>query len=161
MEVEREKVSGQSALRTAVLGLVAALGIIALGSACGDDHARTYKPNATDASVKKEAKEALEATKDYAAKKRDEFWVDMQKELDALDKRLDELRDRALNANAEIRKEIDDSRVDIEKKRTTARVKLEELKSAAANRWEDLQKAIRSAVDDTRSALDKAWAKLK
>jgi len=106
------------------------------------------------AEAKAKNKEAVDATVAAAQLKRDEYVVAMRKQLDDLDVKYAELKDRAAKAEGEMKKELDKKVAEAKVKRDAAAEKLDELKSASADRWEKIKDGVGNAFDDLKKAFE-------
>jgi hypothetical protein len=89
---------------------------------------------------------------ELAAKaKRDEYVREMQKQLDQIDAKYEELKASAAKAEGQAKKDLE-KKVEVAKvKRDAAAQKLDELKVAAPDRWEKIKDGVGSAFDDLKS----------
>jgi hypothetical protein len=106
-----------------------------------------------------ELKIAVTEDKDVAAKaakaKRDEYVLEMQKELDALDAKYDELKASAAKAEGPAKKDLEKKLEEAKLKRDAAAKKLNELKEAAPDRWEKIKDGVGNAFDDLKKVFNK------
>ena len=87
------------------------------------------------------------ATKDEALK-------DMNAELEMLDKKVSQLKDKADKAAGDAKATLEAKWKDSAAKREAAAKKLEELKAAAADKWETIQKDADKLLDDAKKAVE-------
>lgn len=116
---------------------------------CGGDTSAAKKVE--EAKVK--VGEAGSATLEAAKAKRDEFVVEMNKQLVTLDAKYEELKAKAAaatpEAKANMQKLVDEAKA----KREVAATKLEELKTASAERWEKIKGGVGDAMEDLKKAF--------
>ena len=88
---------------------------------------------------------------EVAAKaKRDEYTSEMQKQLEGLDAKYEELKTRAAKAEGPAKKDLEKKVEDAKGKRDAAANKLDELKKAAPDRWEKVKEGVENAFDDLK-----------
>jgi len=141
--------------RTTVSAWLLAVALASLG--CDAKTSSSSASGSTDqkaAEAKAKSKEALDATVAAAQAKRDEYAAAMRKQLDDLDAKYAELKDRAAKAEGDAKKDLDKKLAAAEVKRAAAAAKLEELKTASADRWEKIQVGVGDAVDDLKKAFE-------
>jgi len=143
-----------AALRTAAIGFVAALGIIALGAACGERDSRAAAPPPAERS----GAQPVDASYTQV---RDDFASKIDHELAAFDRRIDELRSKATSASADVKAEVDEDLDRLADRRRELGKKLSELRAGASDRWEDFKAALTSGVDDMKVTIDRVASKLK
>ena len=106
----------------------------------------------SDGSTKLEL--AVSEDKDVAAKaaqaKRDEYAAAMQKQLDELDVKYEELKTSAAKAEGQAKKDLEKQLEEAKVKRDAAAKKLGELKEASPDRWEKIKDGVGNAFDDLK-----------
>ena len=103
--------------------------------------------------VKKETKEAADATKRLASETKKEFAASVEKKLDALRAELESLRQRAKKQTGEASESLDEQIASLEEKEKVAQTKLSKLKKASGNAWKSFKAGVESAVDDFEKGL--------
>lgn len=103
----------------------------------------------TGDDVEREVGEAVDATTEFAAQKKDEYVERMQKQIDELDGKIAKLEEQAADVSEDARAEWEEQLQTLKEKRRVAGEKFDELKSSSQDAWKDFQ----AGVDD-------AWAKL-
>jgi excinuclease UvrABC helicase subunit UvrB len=119
--------------------------------------ALTVRANSTNApataeDVKRETKEALEATKDYTAQQVKEFNKKAEAKFRKLGKKLDELKAKADKRTGQSRADLDKKIAEAQKRADELKPKLEELKAATSNAWFE----VKTALDHDLKELEKA-----
>jgi len=130
------------------LMLMAAVGLSSLG--CGGDTAADKK--VSEAKVK--IGEAASATVDAAKAKRDEYAVELNKQLDVLSVKYDEMKVQAAKAQGEAKIVLDKKLEEAKVKRDEAAKALAELKTASAERWEKVKTGAGKAFDELKKSFD-------
>ena len=100
-------------------------------------------------NVKKEVNEAVEAAKE-------EFVSKTNEELAALDKEIEDLKEKARVATAETQEKVNEQIVEIERQRKLAAEKLDQVAKATGNAWKELKGGAQSAWKDLKNSVKKA-----
>jgi hypothetical protein len=82
--------------------------------------------------------------------KQEEFAREMHKQLDALDAKYEDLKNRAAKAEGQAKKDLAKQLAEAKVKRDAAAKKLDELKKADAGRWEKIKDEVGSAFEDLK-----------
>jgi len=106
------------------------------------------------AEAKAKTKEAADATVAAAQAKRDEYAVAMRKQLNELDVKYAELKERAAKAEGDMKTQLDKKVAEAKVKRDAAAEKLDELKTASADRWDKIKDGVGNAFDDLKKAFE-------
>ncbi|GAO37730.1 hypothetical protein SCT_3166 [Sulfuricella sp. T08] len=112
-------------------------------------------PKAGSADVRKEAGEAVDATKAKARQERDEFVGKAQKELAELNKKMAELKKKAKKLSGEGKAKLDRQIQDLEPELKAAEQKLADLKSATGEKWEELKAGVSGAIGRLKQSMQK------
>ncbi|CAN5381747.1 hypothetical protein BH10PLA2_BH10PLA2_26190 [soil metagenome] len=121
---------------------------------CGTNTSSTPATSAKMSNAKDKIKDAADATVEAAKAKRDEYAREMNKQMEALDVKYEELKSRAAKANDQAKKDLD-KKVEVAKvKRDAAAKKLDELKEAGADRWEKVKDGVGRAFDDLKKVIE-------
>jgi hypothetical protein len=88
-----------------------------------------------------------------AKAKRDEYAREMQKQLDDLDAKYEELKAGAGKAEGQAKKDLEKKLEEAKVKRDAAAKKLGELKEAAPDRWEKIKDGVGTAFDDLKKVF--------
>ena len=106
--------------------------------------------------VKKETKEALQATKAYAYAQKAEFVESMKIELAALDKEIEALAVKVESSSAATKEEAK-ARLQALRERTAGLNKeLDGVKDATESTWEDVKAGFKKGYDETKDAFNQA-----
>jgi len=112
---------------------------------------------AVDAKVsraKEEIKRAADATAEAAAAKRDQYAVEIRKQLAALDVKIAELKEQVGKAAGQTKKDLEKKLEEARSKHADAAKQLDDLKDATADRWEKLKAGVGKAVDDLKKVVE-------
>lgn len=121
---------------------------------CGPEQPPRTPADRKVAEAKVKIGEANDATVVAVTAKRDEYAIEMQKQLDILDAKYRDLEKRAGEAKDEAKKKLDDAVKVAKEKRDVAAKKLGELKTASAERFEKIKEGVGNAFDDLKKAFE-------
>ncbi len=130
-----------------------ALGAIAAG--CGGPGREDGRDVTTD-EIRKETREALDATGRLIIQKKEEFMTQTRKELETMDARIEELQVKAEAASAEKRAEIKEDIRKLREEYAAAKSRMEEFQSSGEKAWEDMKSGMEDAMKDLQKAYDRA-----
>lgn len=131
--------------------------VLSLWTACAS---KTEK-SADSEQVKREASEALEAAKTYAAQKKRAYQEKVETELNELNRAIDRLQAEAQQAGSKTKAEFMKEIGKLEKQKESANKKLAELKSQSAEAWEDFKADFDAALEELKRSYDRAKSHLK
>jgi DNA integrity scanning protein DisA with diadenylate cyclase activity len=107
-----------------------------------------------------EAREAIEATKQYTVQQKEAFHRKAHEELVAIQEQVFALQGKASKALAVIRTELQKSINELGKKWDIAKNKLDELRAATDAKWIDVKTGMTSALDELKNSYLKALSHL-
>jgi CHASE3 domain sensor protein len=136
-----------------------AVSIILAGCAKNDQTAteQTTPPRETPVAasdVKKEVKEAADATKNYLDKNKDQFMASVDTQLKTFDARINELGQKAEGLKDDTKVEADKVLDGLREKRGELTPKLDELKKSSAQSWQEIKSGFSAAMTDLEKALE-------
>lgn len=111
-------------------------------------------------TITKEAKETLEATKQYTMEQKEAFQRKAHEELAIVQKQIGTLREKGQEVSAATRAELQKSIDELEKKKDVARRELEQLKAVTDSKWAVMKANVNSALEDLKSSYQKAVSRL-
>ena len=132
--------------------LAALLGLVLAISACEKKEEKA-PPKVSSEDVKKEAKEAVGAAVEYVNQERDEFVNKAQKDMDAINVRIEELKKKAQDATGEAKVKLEQQIESLEQRRQAAEEKLDALKSATGEAWKDLKADVEAAIHHLKQSF--------
>lgn len=141
-----------------VLVLILAAGVGLEAGRQGEAAEPRDKVTADD--IKKESKEALEATKEYTAQQKDAFYKKAQAELDEMQAKIVRLKAEAGKASGKVKADVEKMIHELEEQKEAAAKKLEALQSASGRAWNDLKAGMNSAMDDLKKSYQRARSRL-
>ena len=144
-----------------VRGLLAIMLLLALGAlpGCGEKEQTQSKPAAVSKEdVKKEAKEAYDATKAYTQEQMQDFRKQMEIKLNEYGEKIDQLQAKAEKLGEDGKAKAEQQLTALRQKRDEVSEKLKDLSSSAGTAWEQVKSGIAEAMDDLGNAYKKAAA---
>lgn len=111
-------------------------------------------------TIAKEAKETLEATKQYTIEQKEAFQRKAHEELAVVQKQIGALREKGHEVSTATRAELQKSINELEKKKDAAKRELEQLKTVTDSKWAAMKANVSSALDDLKSSYQKAVSHL-
>ncbi|MEW6742082.1 MAG: hypothetical protein AB1486_04925 [Planctomycetota bacterium] len=124
-----------------------ALVTLAIMLGCGDSE--------TARAARKEAEEAVRATKEHLAAEKARFIANYEEEIAALERVLDELRGEVNRATEEARRDLPQRIAELEAKKQAALEKLESLKQAGLEQWNNFKEGANRTLEEFRKAFEK------
>jgi len=106
--------------------------------------------------AKKETKEAIDATRDYAYAQRADYAAKIRAELAELNKEIDRLSAKAESSSASARAEAKGKLQEVREKLARLSEKLDGVPSATESTWEDVKSGVRKGYDEVKDAFDQA-----
>lgn len=113
----------------------------------------------TDA-ITKEARETLEATRQYTTQQKAAFQQTAREELEAIQRQILLLQSKVGQASASARAELQQSIGELEVKKDATRKQLEELKSATGSKWDEVKSSIHRALDEMKQSYRDALSRI-
>ena len=144
-----------------VRGLLAIMLLLALGAfpGCGEkEQPETKSTSVSKEDVKKEAKEAYEATKAYTQEQMQAFRKQMEIKLNEYGEKIDQLEAKAEKLGGDAKAKAEQQLTALRQKRDEVSEKLKELGSSSGNAWDQLKSGIDAAMEDLGNAYKKAVA---
>ena len=144
-----------------VRGLLAIMLLLALGAfpGCGEKDQAPSKPaTVSKEDVKKEAKEAYNATKAFTQEQMQAFGKQIETKLNEYGEKIDQLQAKAEKLGGDAKTKAEQQLTALRQKRDEVSEKLKELGSSSGNAWEQLKSGIDAAMEDLGNAYKKAVA---
>ena len=110
--------------------------------------------------IVKEARETLQATKEYTDQQKAAFQRKAQEELAALQQQITALRGKVEDASASTRTELQKSLNELEKKKDGVREKVDELRQTTDKKWQDVQDGMNSALHELKQSYQKLLSRI-
>ena len=108
--------------------------------------------------VKKEVKEAYEATKAYTQEQMQAFRQETETKLDEYKKDIDQLQAKAETLEGDAKAKVEQQLTALRQKRDEVSEKLKNLSSSGGNAWEEIKSGINAAMQELGDAYQKAAA---
>lgn len=119
----------------------------------------------TSSDVKEEVNEAVDAASRYAGQTKDEYQAAMQKKLDELDAKIEELQAKSAAASEEaqddVKQQYQETMATLKEKRQAAADEFNELKEASGDAWKDFAAGVDAAWNDLSAAFSSAADEFK
>jgi len=144
-----------------VRGLLAIVLLLALGAfpGCGEkEQTQSKTPTVSKEDVKKEAKEAYDATKAFTQEQMQDFLEQTETRLAEYKKEIDQLQAKAEKLEGDVKAKAEQQLTALRQKRDEVSEKLKDLSSSSGNAWEQLRSGIDAAMEDLGNAYKKAAA---
>jgi Skp family chaperone for outer membrane proteins len=139
------------------LALIALAGVL---TACSGSNDR----DASDTSVedaRREIGEAADATAEALEDTLDEYRRGVARELDEIDREIEELKATAEEKGDEARAKADAALEELDERRRAVARELDKLKSSSGEAWDDVRGGIDRAMADLKNAYEKAKEELE
>ena len=145
-------------LKNGLLTIMLLLALVAV-QACGEKKNPQSKAATTSkADVKKEVKEAYDATKAYTQEQMGAFQQEAETKLAEYKKGIDQLQSKAENLEGDAKAKAEQQLTALRQKRDALSEKLTDLSSSGANAWEQIKSGVDAALEDLEDAYQKAAA---
>lgn len=136
------------------LVLLVLFSILAINALQAEDSSKATK-------VKQKASETVDATKEYASEKKEQFQSRMKKDLENFDAEIERLKEKSKSAVGSAKQEIEDQLRKVEAQRVTVAEKMGELSRSSGDAWKDVKKGVESAYSEMKNAFKKASSHFK
>jgi uncharacterized protein YukE len=110
--------------------------------------------------VAKEARETLEATKQYTAQQKEAFERKAHEELVAIQRQINGLRGKVTEASESTRAELQKSLNELEQKKDRVKQKFDELKGTTDAKWHDVQEGMNNALNELKRSYQKLLSRM-
>lgn len=110
--------------------------------------------------IVKEARETIEATKEYTVQQKEAIERKAHEELASLQRQITELRGKVTKASDATRAELQKSLNELEKKKDGVKARLEELKGATDAKWHEVQEGVTTAMNELKQSYQKLLSHL-
>ena len=142
-------------------GLLALVLLLALGAfaGCGENEQSQSKPaTVSKEDVKKQAKEAYEATKVYTQEQMQAFREQTEARLAEYEKDIDQLQAKVEKLEGDAKARAEQQLTALRQKRDAVSEKMKELGSSSAGAWEQIKSGIEAALEDLGNTYKKVAA---
>ena len=119
----------------------------------------TRDTNVAAYQMREKVRDAVDATKNYAAQNKDQFVASMETKMKELDRKIDELSSKGETLAADAKSDANKALDSLREERTQLRQKFDELKKSSQDTWKDVKAGCESAMKELEKAFDNAKAK--
>jgi len=141
---------------TGRLSIIVLVFILAALPGCSKKEQTENNETVSGEDVKKEAKEAYEATGEYTQQQIQDFWEQMETRLTDYGKKIDLLQAKTEDLKGDARSEADQQLAELRQKYGDVYDKINELKNSGSGAWSQLKSGIDAAMEDLGDAYQKA-----
>jgi len=120
----------------------------------GKNYAVLVANHPTLEEVRREIREALQGTKNYAFQQKEEYTKKLETQLKRLDEQVEELKSSIKDAAA--KPENQELLKDLQAKRAVVQEKLDKVRTSSAAAWEEVKAGLDAAVEDLMKSFQKA-----
>lgn len=110
--------------------------------------------------ITKEARETVEATKEYTAQQKEAFQQKANEELVTIQKQISALQGKAREVSAATRADLQASISELEKKKDAAKDKLNALRATTDEKWNAMKSGVDTALDEIKTSYRKVVSRL-
>jgi outer membrane lipoprotein-sorting protein len=144
-----------------VRGLLAIILLLGLGAlaGCGEsEQSQSTPPSVSKEDVKKQAKEAYDATKAYTQEQMQAFREQTAARLAEYEKDIDQLQAKVEKMGGDAKAKAEQQLTVLRQKRDAVSEKMKELGSSSEGAWEQIKSGVESALDDLGNTYKKVAA---
>ncbi len=98
---------------------------------------------------------------DTPKKEREDYKKDMQEKMKSLDRKIDEMKGKAVELKEETKKEFNKGMAELREKQRAAKKEWRKVKRTAGNKWEKVKSDMDAAIQDLEKAYDKVASRFK
>lgn len=143
-----------------ILMITFACGLFLFLSACGNQESPTTAQKGTSANeVKKEVREATDAVGDYTKEKMAEYQHSLEAQLQALDRKQEELEEKARQAGKETQAEMQEVIEKLKTQKEEVDIQLQKLSLATGEAWKEMKSATDKALENLKAGYNRALEK--
>jgi hypothetical protein len=142
------------------LVVVLSLGTGAMARSVKKD-AITPAPTAAADKVKKEAAEAVHASKEYASLKKEEYEGRLKKDLAEVDAQIIRLRERLKTEGKESKEKLKEHISKLEDERDEVRSEFKKLSNQSGKAWDDIRQGFEHAFSGLKKSMKSATSRFK
>jgi hypothetical protein len=124
-------------------------------SSCGKQEEPPKPKEVTPQQLKEQAGQLMNTAKDYLQQQKEKLLQDFSGRLQALDKKIDELKAEADKATPEMKAKLETAVKQLQEKEGVVKKQLEESKSAVGKAWDDLKANLDQTLKQMNQDLEK------
>jgi chromosome segregation ATPase len=103
-----------------------------------------------------EARREAEKVANDAARERSEARMELQKDVDAVDRKISYLKERASAVKGDVKKNADVARAEAETRRTTLQTNFRKLETETGAAWDSAKAEVKQNISELKAAVD-SW----
>lgn len=111
--------------------------------------------------AKKETAEAIEANKEYALLKKEEYESRLKKDLAEVDAQIVRMRERLKNEGKESREKLSEQLTKLEAERDSVRAEFKKLSKQSGKAWDDIRAGFQHAYEGLSKSVKSATSRFK
>ena len=138
--------------------VILALGLLLSLAGCGKK-AEAGPPAGSVDKLKEQARNAVDAAKDYVAQQKNRWQQMYSDKLSECDKKLADMKAKSTQAGEKVREEWSKAILQLEQKKQAAAHQLEQFKNAGTDRWQAVRTNAETALADLEKALKETFSR--
>jgi septal ring factor EnvC (AmiA/AmiB activator) len=146
---------------TLFAALVVLLSLVSLACQSQDNVAEENVAERQREEVARETKETIQEAKQAVTVSKTEFKQEVETQLNALERDIDQLEAKAAEVAEENRGEFNAMINELNEKKAAANGQLEQLESASADAWEEVKSGVAEAVNELQNTYDRAASRFQ
>ncbi|MCP9470168.1 MAG: hypothetical protein NNA31_09245 [Nitrospira sp.] len=120
----------------------------------------TISSPADTGKITEEARETVEAVKEYTIQQKEAFQRATHEELTAVQKQITVLQDKVRDMSASARADLQESINELEKKRDKMKEQLKEMQTTTDEKWYAIRSSVETAIEELKDACRKAMSRV-
>lgn len=120
----------------------------------------TISSQADTGKITKEARETVEAVKEYTIQQKEAFQRATHEELTAVQKQIVVLQDKVRDMSASARADLQESINELEKKRDMIKEQLNKMQTTTDEKWHVIRSRIETTIEELKDACRKAMSRV-
>ena len=114
------------------------------------------RPKVNSDEITEKIIDSVTTANEKAKQERDQFVLNVQEEMDELNIKFDEFKQRVENATGNTKEDLTQKMQDLEQERNEVKLKLKRIKSETSDKWDELKLVISEAIENLKQSIAKA-----
>lgn len=114
------------------------------------------RPKVNPDEITEKIIDSVTTANEKAKQERDQFVLNVQEEMDELNIKFDEFKQRVENATGNTKEDLTQKMQDLEQERNEVKLKLKRIKSETSDKWDELKLVISEAIENLKQSIAKA-----